>query len=116
MVDDYLKEYGVKKFQKKLKKFSKKLKDISKKDSELNTYSSVLFYSERKEEALAVAKLNILLYPNKSHPYLILAHKLYKMDNKSEALLNYQKALDLVPENKKIKEYINELNTKLAKS
>ena len=115
-VDEFLNDYGIEKFQKKLKKVSKKLKGISEKSSELNTYSSVLFYSERKEEALAVAKLNILLYPNESHPYLGLAHKLYRMDNSSEALLNYQKALALDPENKKIQVYINEIQSNSPKS
>lgn len=116
MVDAYLNEYGLPKFQNKLKKISKKLKGVSIKSSELNTYTSVLFYSERKKEAIAVARLNILLYPEDHHPYLSLAHKLYKMDNKSEALLNYQKALSLDPDNKKIKEYINEIESNSAKS
>ncbi|MBV1924173.1 MAG: hypothetical protein KUG68_09115 [Flavobacteriaceae bacterium] len=116
MVDDLLIKYGLPKFQKKLKKVSKKLKGISVKSSELNTYSSVLFFSERKSEAIAVAKLNILLYPEEYHPYLSLAHKLNRMDNKTEALLNYQKALELDPENEKIKGYINDLKTNSAKS
>lgn len=116
MVDAYLKDYGLHKFQNKLKKISKKLKGISTKSSELNTYTSVLFYSERKKEAIAVARLNILLFPDDYYPYVSLAHKLYKMDNKSEALLNYQKALTLDPENEKIKEYIKEINSNSAKN
>lgn len=116
MVDQYLNEYGLDKFQKKIKKVSKKLKGISKKVSELNTYSSVLFYSERQKEAIAVAKLNILLFPNEYYPYVNLGHKLSQIGKKSEALMNYQKALDLNPENEKIPGYINDLTSNSSKS
>jgi thiol-disulfide isomerase/thioredoxin len=58
-----LNDMGVVKFEKKIKKLAKQLKPITKTMHELNTFSNVLFTAQKKEEAIAVARLNLLLFP-----------------------------------------------------
>ena len=45
---------------------------------ELNTFSNVLFYSNKKEEAIAIAKLNLLLFPDEANAKKSLENKLSK--------------------------------------
>lgn len=90
-------------FQKKQKRLIPKLKEVVKSTGELSTYSSVLFYAEKKEEAVIAARINTILFPDDANTYVNLANKLYKTDRTEEALENYNKALKIDPENKKAK-------------
>ena len=112
IVDEALKNMGPKKFQKKSKRILSKLKKEVKSLGELNTYSSVLFYSERKEEAIIVSKLNIELFPEEAHPYENLADKLFRMNRKNEALSNYEKSLAINPDNERVQLAIQKLKKK----
>jgi len=103
MVYNALAEMGVEKFSKKSKKLLPKLKVTVKNKYELNTYSSVLFYADKKDKAIAVAHLNTLLFPEEAYVYTNLAKKLYETGAKMEALEYYEEALSLDPENKKAK-------------
>ena len=103
IVHEALAEMGIKKFSKKSKKLLPKLKVTVKNKYELNTYSSVLFYADKKDKAIAVAHLNTLLFPEEAYVYTNLAKKLYQTGEKMKALENYEKALSLDPENKKAK-------------
>lgn len=107
-----LTEMGLQKFQKKSKKLLPKLKKEAKSLSELNTYSNVLFYSEQKEEAIAVAKLNTLLYPEEAYPYENLGNKLYQTNKLTEAQTQYEKSLALEPKNKRVQKALALLNNK----
>ena len=115
IVDNALNEMGIKKFQKKSKKLLSQLKKESKSLSELNTYSSVLFYSNRKEEAIAVARLNTLLYPEEAYPYENLGNKLYSFNKPEEALANYNKSLSINPNNERIKSVVTAIQSEGVK-
>ena len=104
--NNYLKEMGVETFNKKRKKVLKKLQPMAMKFSELNTYSSVLFYSDKKEEAIVIARLNSDLYPESDNGYTNLAVKLYNSNKKEEAFNYFNKALEINPENKTAKKFI----------
>lgn len=106
---ELLTEMGVLKFQKKIKKLAKKLKPISKHHLELMGYSNVLFFANKTEEAIAVARLNIRLYPEEADAHVSLANKLLKTNYKDEALDYYQNAIDLNPEHKQAKEGLAQL-------
>jgi tetratricopeptide (TPR) repeat protein len=112
LVNDALNERGVEKFQKNSKKLIPILKKEAKGLGELNTYSSVLFYSDRKEEGIAVAKLNILLFPEEGYVYENLANKLYALNQTDEALINYEKALAIDSNNKRVKDAIGIIKQK----
>ena len=111
MVNDLLLSTELKKFEKKSKKLLPKIKGHVKKMSELNTYSSVLFYSGKTEEAIAVAKLNTKLFPEEAETFNRLGNKLNQLKRKTEALENYEKALALDPKNEKIQKSIASLKT-----
>ncbi|WP_347373212.1 thioredoxin family protein [Aequorivita sp. Q41] len=103
IVNDALNEMGIQKFQKKMKKLMPQLKEEAKSLGELNTYSNVLFYSSRKEEAITVAALNTFLFPKEAYVYESLANKFYDLNQFDKALENYNKALVLKPDNKRVK-------------
>jgi thiol-disulfide isomerase/thioredoxin len=111
IVNDALLNMGSEKFQKRAKKLLPKLKKEAKSYGELNTFSSVLFYSERKEEAIAVAKLNILLFPEEARTYESLANKLFQINKKDEALSNYERSLALDPKNERVQRAVEKLKT-----
>jgi thiol-disulfide isomerase/thioredoxin len=103
IVNDALQSMGLKKFKKKSKKLLPKIKPLAKNMYELNTYSSVLFFSGKRDEGIAVARLNTLLFPEEADAYSRLANKLFQINKKTEAKENYEKALVLDPENKQAK-------------
>ena len=103
IVDETIKEMGVEKFRKKSKKIARQLENKLKNMYELNTYSSVLFLDNREEEAIAVAKLNLLLFPDEARAYESLGVKLAQTGSKKEAITYLEKAIALDPENKRYK-------------
>lgn len=114
-VDKLLKQQSLEKFEKRSRKLLPELNEVVKNQYELNTYAKVLFYSDRKAEGLAVFKLNTLLFPEEAGTYLSLANSLGVMGYHSEAILNYEKALKVDPENEEAKkslEYIRSLSNK----
>lgn len=112
IVNDALNEWGLKKFQEKSKKLLPQLTKEIKSAKELNTYSSVLFFSYRKEEGIAVAKLNTLLFPEEAYTYENLANKLYYTNQLDQALLYYEKSLEINPNNEKVKTAIATIKPK----
>ncbi len=112
IVNAALEKMGVEKFNRKAKKLLPKLRKEAKSLGELNTYSSVLFFSDRKEEALTVAKLNVLLFPEEAYVYENLANKLYQTNSVEEALKNYETSLTIDPKNARIKKSIAKIKAK----
>jgi len=112
LVNAALEKMGPDKFNRKAKKLLPKLKKEVKSLGELNTYSSVLFFSDRKEEALTVAKLNTQLFPNEAYVYENLANKLYQSNRLDEALKNYETSLVIDPKNERVNKSIAKLKEK----
>ena len=112
IVNDALEKMGVEKFRKKAKKLLPKLKKEAKSLGELNTYSSVLFFSDRKDEAITVARLNTQLFPEEARPYESLANKLYQTNRIEEALKNYDISLSIDPKNERVKKSIATIREK----
>jgi len=71
-----LNEMGVEKFQKKRKKLAKQLKPITTTMYELNTYSNVLLTAGKTEEAIVVARLNLILFPDEIRAQESLKNKI----------------------------------------
>ena len=68
------------------------------------------FLSRNKiEEAIGIFKLNSQLYPESWDVYYNLAEAYMKNDNKEMAIKNYQKALELNPDERNMKRILNEL-------
>ncbi|MCH9660828.1 MAG: tetratricopeptide repeat protein [Bacteroidetes bacterium] len=103
VLDELLSEMDSQKFNRKQKKLIPQLKKEVKNMYEINTYSSVLFYSHREEEAIIAARLNTLLFPKEARVYSSLGNKLYAMEDYEGAVENYEKALSLDPDNETYK-------------
>ena len=81
---------------------------------ELNTYSRILMSIDRPNKAIEVLKLNTELFPDDPKVYMNLANTFYKLNSKNEALANYKKALEINPENTKLKSRIDQLKSELS--
>lgn len=66
---------------------------------ELNTYARTLLAAKQNQEAIAVLKLNIALFPEDHRTYYSLANKLETLEEDKQAIGYYKKALKLDPEN-----------------
>ncbi|MEL6810345.1 MAG: hypothetical protein AAFP76_03300 [Bacteroidota bacterium] len=104
-----LEEMGVTKFRKKSKKLVPGLQKEAQKWSELNTLSYLLFLKGQREESIAVAELNIKLFPDEAGVYTSLANKLAQTGAKKEALANYERAMALDPKNKQAQKGLAQL-------
>ncbi|MEZ4858317.1 MAG: tetratricopeptide repeat protein [Flavobacteriaceae bacterium] len=105
-INSLLEKMGVEKFRKKQLAIARKVQNKITKFSELNTYSSVLFYAKRTEEGIAIAELNTQLYPSEVSGYINLGNKYSYLQNKEKAMHYYKKALSLDPKNNMAKKGI----------
>ncbi len=110
MVHQMMSDLGLDKFVKKRKKLTTKLRDTIPNWRELNTYSYTLFHHGKEAEAIEVARLNILLFPEESGTYVRLANELRQTNQLEEAKIAYAEALAIDPENKTAKSALEELN------
>lgn len=111
LVNNTLNEMGVEKFRKKKKKLMSQLQPVISNWRELNTYSYLLFHKGEQAEAMEVARLNILLYPEESGTYVRLGHELKATGNLAEAQENYEQALALDPDNKELQQLVASVDT-----
>jgi len=109
LVDEMLTEIDTKSFRKKQKRLLPTLKEEVKSARELNTYAGVLFSAHRREESIIAARINTILFPEEAGTYASLATKLVMMNKKEEAISNYEKALEIDPENKQAKSGLESL-------
>ncbi len=90
----------------------KNIKDSTDSLYELNTYANVLFYSNKKEEALAILELNAQLFSKNADVYTSLANKYAYINDTTKAIRYYKKSLEIT-DNKEIRGKIKELQTGL---
>ncbi|SMG40127.1 hypothetical protein SAMN05661096_02718 [Marivirga sericea] len=76
---------------------------------ELNTLGRVLSTSDRKKEALLVFQFNTYYYPGNWWTHKTYAELLTEMENYSEAIKAYEKAISLNSENEELKAELDRL-------
>ncbi|HEX6429935.1 MAG TPA: alpha/beta fold hydrolase [Niastella sp.] len=76
---------------------------------DLTSWGRSLLQQGEKEKATEVFKLSVLLYPESSEMYENLAEAYEAAGNKELAIKNYQRCLQLVPNNKKVEEHLKKL-------
>ncbi len=108
MMNTILAQNGSSYLLKNEKKLVKQFRDKTESLYELNTLGNVLFYANKKEEAMAVLEFNTLLFPDDANVYISLANKYMNMDNNPKAIKLYKKSLDIA-DNKEIRQKIEEL-------
>lgn len=114
LVNELLLENGPDKLIKKSKKILPKLESLVTNRYQMNTYATVLLYSEKKEEALAVYKLNTILFPDEPGTYLSLANTLGLMERYSESIQYYKKTLEVDPENEEAAKSMDHIKSKIS--
>ncbi|HLY70110.1 MAG TPA: hypothetical protein VKR53_10315 [Puia sp.] len=85
------------------------VKSLASGPSELNTYGYVLMAAGEMQKAGMVFKLNTQIYPDKSNVFDSLGEYYFKTGNKSLARENYQKVLQMEPDNANAKKMIAQL-------
>jgi tetratricopeptide (TPR) repeat protein len=68
-------------------------------EAELNTLGYQMLAENKKSEAVQIFQLNTICYPSSSNAYDSLGEAYLKCGDKALAIKNYQKALDLDPDN-----------------
>ncbi len=89
-----------------LPKFKNKTENLY----ELNTFANVLFYANKKQEALVVLEFNTLLFPEDPNVFISIANKYYDMNAPKTAIKYYQKSLKIT-DNQEIRNKIKELTS-----
>lgn len=101
-------------FEESLKYFKKQkdLKVVIPEVLEENLYKQGHKYSSQEDtlKAIDIFEITVALYPNSANAYDSLGELYLAVGNKQKAKENYQKSLDLNPENDKAREIINDFN------
>ncbi len=92
------------------------VKDLKKKDSsfklsegETNNFGYYLLNRASKEKALEIFKMNVNLYPESSNTYDSLAEIYESLGDKTLAIKNYKRAIELNPSNSNSAEHLKKL-------
>ncbi|WP_200825067.1 hypothetical protein [Aquimarina sp. AU119] len=110
LLNDILEKKGALYISKNGKKIAKQFKDNVENLYELNTYANVLFFANKKNEAITILSINTILFPKESYVYVSLANKHVQMKNKASAIKYYEKSLEF-DNNEEIQNKIKELRT-----
>jgi hypothetical protein len=77
---------------------------------ELNALGYQLIHTKKFEEAIRIFQLNVEAYPQSSNVYDSLGEAYMDSGNTAQAIVNYQKALELNPGNRKAVQMLQKLN------
>ncbi len=91
----------------RLKEEEEGLFDFS--ESQLNTLGYILLNDKRLEEAIAIFKLNVEIFPNSSNVYDSMAEAFMKKGDDEKAVEYYKKSLELNPGNNNAVQMLKEL-------
>jgi tetratricopeptide (TPR) repeat protein len=89
------------------------LSEYTKGSRELNTFGYKLLRSNEIEKALFVFDLNTKMYPYKNNVYDSLGDAYYTIKNYEESLKNYDKVLELKPNDKSALEMIEKIKKEM---
>jgi tetratricopeptide (TPR) repeat protein len=103
------KQNNIDEIENNLPALSNQLKPLASGSSELNTYGYVLMAGGEMKKAGIVFKLNTLLYPDNANAFDSFGEYYFKTGNKILAKENYQKALQLQPDNENAKKMAEQL-------
>ncbi len=81
-------------------------------ENAINSIGYSLLYAEKFDEAIEIFKLNVEVFPDAANTYDSLGEGYMKNGNKELAIQNYQKSIELNPENQNGIEMLKKLNQK----
>jgi len=90
-----------------------KLQELDGNISDKNTfhYAQTYFNQEKFDKAINIMKLIVEAFPNEWYPYSFLADFYLRAGNNKEAILNYEKSLEINPENQQAIEQLKMLKS-----
>jgi hypothetical protein len=92
-----------------LNDYANEIKLLAKNSSELNTYGYVLMAAKEMDKAGIVFKCNTVLYPGDANVFDSMGEYYFKTGDKLLAKQNYQKTLQLEPNNEDAKKMLAQL-------
>ena len=104
-----IKNKGLAHLEKKKKFLGRYTAYYSKSSGELNTYGYVLLDAGKIDEAIMIFKINTIAYPNVANTFDSLGEAYLKAGNKKLAIENYQKVLEIEPDNKSAKTVLEKI-------
>ena len=102
-----LESYGAAGVDKRAKKIKKQLMDKVERVYDLNTYARVLMRTGKKEEAITVSRINLLLYPDSAYAHGSLASKLNEVGQSEEAIVLLEKAIVMDPDDNRYQDLLD---------
>ncbi|WP_452229046.1 tetratricopeptide repeat protein [Lacinutrix sp. MEBiC02404] len=108
-----LEKYSMDEMQKSKNYYLTNFPEYSEGSKELNTLGYVYKKDKQFEKALYVFDLNTKIFPNNANVYDSLGEAYFETENYSEALKNYNKVLELKPEDKNALEMMTKVKLKL---
>lgn len=95
--------------QEVIESYAKVLKPLVKHSGELNSYGYVLMAAKNYTEAVNIFKINCAMYPNVANVFDSLGEAYFNLNDKENAILMYNKVLQLEPNNANAKEMLTRL-------
>ncbi len=95
-----------------IEEYKKSIKDVRKyycNPGDLNQFGYQLFTNNKPEDALKVFKLLVSEFPNNSNAHDSLGEAYFRNKDYKNALISYEKSLELNPNNENAKQYINKI-------
>ena len=110
IIDKAIESEGLEAAEKKFRElWDNRALDLEYTEGDLNNLGYKYLGEEKIEEALMVFKLNVDAFPQSWNAYDSYAEALVKNGDTDEAILNYQKSIELNPDNEHAKEMLEEL-------
>ena len=110
LASEIIKKGGLDSLQVSLSKIrNNEVEDLYFDEFSMNAIGYYLLNLQKIKEAIEVFKLNVYQFPNSSNAYDSLAEAFMKNGDTGEAIRNYQRSLDLNPDNENAREMLDKL-------
>jgi tetratricopeptide (TPR) repeat protein len=113
LVHQKLNSMGLEDFKENMESLASEFEGKPRDVYELNTYAKTIFRQGKKEEGIAVAKLNTMIYPEDANSYAGLGARFSDMERYEEAIAQFEKALELAPGDSEFQGLLDEAKEKL---
>lgn len=107
-----MEELGPGKFERKLDRIANRQGKEVENHYGLHTLAKVWYADEKQQEAIAISRLNCLIFPDEKSPKLLLASYLEGQGQSQDARMLYRQVLELEAENSTAKNALKRLATK----
>ena len=111
LVRTELEKSGYKNAIERVKRIKKTNPTFTLTENEVNNWGYALIKQNRATDALEIFRLNVFLYPNSANAFDSLGETYAAMGDKSQAIKNYEKSIQLNPQNENAIAVLKDLNS-----